>query len=116
MTLVYSFLFCGLICLIGQLILDNTKLTPGHITSIFVVFGAFLGTFNIYDKIVKVVGAGANIPIISFGNLLLNGSYQGYLKEGALGLFNGMLTPVSAGVVSAVIFAFITAIFFNAKD
>lgn len=116
MTLVYSFLFCGLVCLIGQLILDNTKLTPGHLTSIFVVFGAFLGLFNWYDKIVNIVGAGANIPISSFGNLLLNGSYNGYLQYGPMGLFSGMLATVSAGVVSAVVFAFLVTIFFKPKD
>ena len=54
--ILYSFLFCGLICVIAQLILDNTKLTPGHITSIFVVIGSFLDTFSIYDKIVEIVG------------------------------------------------------------
>ncbi len=116
MTLVYSFLFCGLLCLIGQIILDNTNLTPGHITSIFVVLGASLGTFNLYDKIVGIVGAGANIPISSFGNLLLNGAYQGYLQTGILGLFTGMLQTVSGGVVSAVVFGFIITIFFKAKD
>lgn len=58
MTLVYSFLFCGLICLIGEIIFDNSKLTFGHITSMFVVVGAILSVFGIYDKIVGVVGAG----------------------------------------------------------
>ena len=116
MTLVYSFLFCGLICLIGQIILDNTKLTPGHVTTIFVILGAFLGIFNIYDNIVSIVGAGANIPIISFGNLLLDGTYTGYLEKGTLGLFTGMLAAVSAGVVSAVVFAFVASIFAKPKD
>lgn len=116
MTLIYSFLFCGFICLIGQIILDNTKLTPGHITTIFVVVGAFLGLFNIYDKIVSLVGAGANILIVSFGNLLLNGTYTGYIEKGILGLFTGMLGAVSAGVVSAVVFAFVVSVFAKPKD
>ena len=68
MIYVYSFLFCGFVCLIGQLILDNTKLTAGHITSIFVVVGSFLDTFSIYDKIINYVGAGALVPITSFGH------------------------------------------------
>lgn len=116
MTLVYSFLFCGLVCLIGQIILDNTNFTPGHVTSMFVVLGSIFGVCNFYDKIVKVVGAGANIPIMSFGNLLLNGSYNGYLEDGILGLFSGMLKPVSAGVVSAIVFAFVITLFFKAQD
>ena len=58
MTIIYSFIFCGFICLLGQIILDNTKLTPGHITTIFVVIGAFLDSFNIYDKFVLWAGGG----------------------------------------------------------
>ena len=70
MIYVYSFIFCGLICLIGQIILDNTKLTPGHITSIFVCIGALLGFFGIYEKFKLWAGVGASVPITSFGNLL----------------------------------------------
>ena len=61
-----AFIFCGLVCLIGQILLDNTKLTPAHITSLFVVIGAFLDTFNIYDKFVLWAGGGALVPITSF--------------------------------------------------
>ena len=116
MTLVYSFLFCGLLCLIGQIILSKTKLTPGHITSLFVVIGAFLAIFGIYDKIADCVGAGANLPIMSFGNTLTNYVYEGYLKSGVLGLFNNMLAGVSTGVVAAVVFSFIIMIFTKPKD
>ena len=116
MTLVYSFLFCGLLCLIGQIILSKTKLTPGHITSLFVVIGAFLAIFDIYDKIANCVGAGANLPIMSFGNTLTNYVYEGYLKSGVLGLFNNMLAGVSTGVVAAVGFSFIIMIFTKPKD
>ena len=116
MTLIYSFLFCGLLCLIAQVIMDNTKLTPGHITSIYVVLGTILGCFNIYDNIVDFVGAGANIPIMSFGNLLINSAYQGYLSDGVIGLFGNMLTDVGVGVVSAVVFAFLLSIPFKVKD
>ena len=70
MTYVYAFLFCGLVCMISQLILDNTKLTPGHITTLFVVVGAFLDVFGIYDKIVLYAGAGALVPITSLGTCL----------------------------------------------
>ncbi len=116
MTLIYSFLFCGLLCLIAQVIMDNTKLTPGHITSIYVVLGTILGCFNIYDNISNYVGAGANIPIMSFGNLLINSAYQGYLTNGIIGLFGNMLTDVEIGVVSAVVFAFMFSMISKVKD
>ena len=116
MTIFYSFLFCGFICLLGQIILDNTKLTPGHITSLFVVIGAFLGMLGIYDKIIDVVGAGASIPIMSFGNTLFNGAYIGFKSGGFLGLFDTLLCKVSLGISSAIIFSFIFSCFTKVKD
>ncbi len=116
MTLVYSFLFCGTLCLIAQVIMDNTKLTPGHLTTMFVVVGTILGCFNLYDKISEVVGAGAFIPIMSFGNTLITTAYEGYLKEGVLGLFGNMLSGVGVGVVSAVVFAFFFSMLSKIRD
>lgn len=116
MTIFYSFLFCGFVCLLGQIILDNTKLTPGHVTSLFVVIGAFLGMFGIYDKIIECVGVGANIPITSFGNTLFNGAYIGYKANGFLGLFENMLCNVSLGVTSAIIFSFLLSCISKVKD
>ena len=75
MIYVNAFLFCGIVCVIGQLILDNTKLTPGHITSMFVVLGALLDTFSLYDKIILWAGGGAMVPIPSFGHLLIQFLY-----------------------------------------
>ena len=69
MLFINSFLFCGLVCLIAQIILDNTKLTHGHITSMFVVIGAFLDSFSLYDLIIKYVGGGSLVPIRSFNSL-----------------------------------------------
>lgn len=116
MTIIYSFLFCGLVCLIAQIIFENSNLTFGHITSLFVIIGSILSLFGIYDKIVNVVGAGANLPIISFGNLLTNGAYNGFLEKGFLGLFTGMLQNVSLGVVSAVVFSFLITFFTKPRD
>ena len=116
MTLIYSFLFCGLICLIAQIIMDNTNLTPGHLTSIFTVLGAILGAFNIYDKIIEKVGSGASLLIINFGNNLTKYTYLGYLREGVLGLFKNMLTGSSLAITSTIIIAAILTIFTNAKD
>lgn len=116
MTLVYSFLFCGLICLIGEIIFENTKLTFGHVTSLFVVVGSILSLIGVYDKIADFVGAGANLPIVSFGNTLTNGAYKGFVQDGFIGLFSGMLGEVSTGVVAAVVFSFILMLFLKPKD
>ena len=116
MIYLYSFLFCGLICLIGQIILDNTKLTPGHITSIFVVFGSFLDIFSIYDKIVRVVGGGALVPITSFGHLLSHGAMMKANNLGFIGIAMGMFDFTASGITSAIFFAFIFSLFFKPKN
>lgn len=116
MTIIYSFIFCGLLCLISQIILNNTKLTYGHITSSFVVIGAFLGIFGLYDKIAKIVGVGANLPIISFGNTITNSVYEGYITKGFLGIFTNLLSGVSLGISYTFIISFILIIIFKAKD
>ena len=116
MTIFYSFLFCGLVCLIGQIILDNTKFTPGHVTSLLVVVGAFFGMLGCYDKIADCIGAGANIPITSFGNTLFNGAYVGFKSGGFIGLFENMLGNVSLGITSAIIFSFIFTLVTKVKD
>lgn len=110
MTYIYAFLFCGLVCLIAQLILDNTKLTPGHVTSLFVVIGAFLDVFGIYDKIVLYAGAGALIPITSFGHLLIHGAMDTANSLGPLGLALGIFNLTSAGISLAVFLSFILSL------
>lgn len=95
MTFLYSFLFCGFVCLIGQIILDNTKLTPGHVTSLFVVIGAFLDSFGLYDKFIKWFGAGTLVPITSFGHSLIHGALAKAEDAGVLGLLGGMFSLTS---------------------
>ncbi len=116
MIYVYSFLFCGFVCLIGQLILDNTKLTAGHITSIFVVVGSFLDTFSIYDKIINYVGAGALVPITSFGHSLIHGALAKASDMGIMGLLMGMFDLTASGITAAIVFTFIFTLFFQAKN
>lgn len=111
-----SFLFCGFVCLIGQVILDNTKLTPGHITAMFVVVGAFLDTFGIYDKIVLWAGGGANVPITSFGHLLIHGAMASASDYGIMGLMMGIFDLTASGIVAAIIFSFILSFLFQPKD
>lgn len=115
MTYLYAFIFCGTVCLISQIILDNTKLTPGHVTSLFVVIGAFLDIFGIYDKIVLYAGAGALVPITSFGHLLVHGAMEMADSIGVLGLTMGLFNLTSAGISVAVVLAFVLAIIFKPR-
>ena len=101
--------------MISQLILDNTKLTPGHVTSLFVVLGAMLDVFGIYDKIVLYCGAGAIIPITSFGHLLIHGAMDLVDEMGVMGLALGIFDLTSAGISVAVVAAFFLALLFKPK-
>jgi len=111
-----SFLFCGFVSLIGQIILDNTKLTAGHITAIFVVVGAALDSFSLYDKIITWAGAGALVPITSFGHSLVHGALAKANELGIMGILTGMFDMTAAGITAAIIFTFVFSLFFNARD
>ncbi len=116
MIYVNAFLFAGFVCLLGQIILDNTKLTPGHVTTIFVVVGAFLDTFSIYDKFVQWAGGGALVPITSFGHLLIHGALEKAGDFGFMGLAMGMFDLTSTGIISAIVISFFLCLFFKPKD
>lgn len=116
MTYIYSFLFTGIICMIAQIILDNTKLSAGHITSLFVVIGAFLDSFSIYDKIINFVGGGALVPITSFGHLLIHGALERTNESGATGILMGMFDLTATGITSAIIFSFVFALIFKPRN
>jgi stage V sporulation protein AE len=102
--------------MIAQIILDNTKLTPGHITSIFVVVGAALDSFSIYDLIIKYVGGGALLPITSFGHLLIHGALESAGSYGIMGLVMGMFNLTASGICSAIIFSFFLSMIFKPRD
>lgn len=116
MTLIYSFLFAGFVCLVAQIIMDNTNLTPGHLTSMFTVLGAVLGCFGLYDTIIEKVGSGASLMIIVFGNNLTKYAYLGYLKQGIIGLFSNMLAGASLAITATIVISAIITIFTKAKD
>ena len=116
MYFINSFLFCGIVCLIAELILDNTKLTPGHITTMFVVVGAALDAFSIYDFFIAKVGGGALLPITSFGHSLIHGALAKANDLGGIGLVMGMFDLTAAGITSAIIFTFIFTMLFKPKD
>lgn len=111
-----AFLVCGIISMIGQIILDNTKLTPGHITSIFVCIGAILSFLGIYEIIRDYSLVGSSIPITSFGNALYQAALEGFKENGFIGMFNNILSTTSAGISGAIFFGFIFSIFFKARD
>lgn len=116
MTYLLSFGVCGLICLVGQIIYDNTKLTAGHITSLFVVLGTFLDFFGLYDKLLKISPVGASLPITSFGHSLIHAASESMYQQGLLGVAAGLFNMTSVGITSAILFAFLVAMFFKPKS
>lgn len=116
MIYINSFIICGAISMLGEIILDNTKLTPGHITSLFVVIGSLLSFLGIYDEIASFSKIGSSIPITSFGNQLYQACITGYRTTGILGMFSNMLSTTSAGITAAIIFSFLITMIFKPKD
>jgi stage V sporulation protein AE len=111
----WAFLVGGIICVIGQLLLDVAKLTPGHTLSLLVVVGAILDGFGLYEPLIDFAGAGATIPITSFGNSLVHGALQEAKLHGIVGVLTGMFEVTSSGISAAIIFGFIGALIFKPK-
>ncbi len=116
MIYIYAFLLAGGVCALGQLILDNTKLTPGHITSLFTVGGAVLSFCGIYEKLIEKCGAGATVLISNFGHSLYTSGLAGIKEEGILGLFSSLYSKAAVAIVAAVVFSFIFTLFFKPKN
>jgi stage V sporulation protein AE len=116
MIYLYAFLFAGVVCLIGQVLMDFTKLKPGDVTSLFVVIGSFLDIFGIYDLFISKCGAGAMVVITSFGHSLIHGALLKAKEAGILGLFTGMFSLTATGITATIIFAFIISIIFKPKN
>jgi stage V sporulation protein AE len=111
----WAFVVGGLICVIGQLLFDVAKLTPGHTMSLLVVVGAILDGLGLYEPLVDFAGAGATIPITSFGNSLVHGALQDAQAHGIIGVLTGMFQVTSSGISAAIIFGFIGALIFKPK-
>ncbi|MBD1372962.1 stage V sporulation protein AE [Hazenella sp. IB182357] len=110
-----AFLVGGLICVIGQLLLDLTPFTPAHVLSTLVVAGAVLDGIGWYEPLIEFAGAGATVPITSFGNALVHGALIEANKHGIIGVFTGIFQITSAGISAAIIFGFLTAVIFKPK-
>lgn len=117
MSYLLSFLVCGAICMIGQIIYDNTKFTPGHITSLFVVVGSVLDVFGLYDKLLNISRVGASLPITSFGHSLMHAANEAMRSgKGILGVASGLFDMTATGITSAILFAFLVAVIFKPKS
>lgn len=111
-----AFLIGGLLCLIGQLLIDKTKLTPARILVSYVVFGVFLSAIGIYQPLAEFAGAGATVPLTGFGNTLAKGVKEAVQQNGFIGIFTGGLKAAAGGVTAAVIAGLIASFLFKAKD
>ena len=120
MQFLWAFLVGGAICVLGQLMIDVLKLTPAHTMSTLVALGAIvdgimIGKKSLYDRLIEFAGAGATVPITSFGNALVHGALQEYKLHGWIGLITGIFEVTSAGISAAIIFSFIAAVLFRPK-
>ena len=111
-----AFLIGGILCAIGQLLIDKTKLTPARILVSYVVIGVILGALNLYQPLVDFAGAGASVPLTGFGNTLAKGVRQAIEEKGFIGIFTGGLSATAGGITVAIVAGLIVSCLFRAKD
>lgn len=111
----WAFVIGGVICVFAQIMMDVFKLTPAHTTTTLVVIGAILGGLGLYEPLIKFAGAGASVPISSFGNSLVKGALAEAKRNGLVGVLTGIFEVTSAGISAALIFAFLGALIFKPK-
>ncbi len=116
MEYIKAFLVGGAICLVGQILIDKTMLTPARILVSFVVIGVILGGLNLYPKLVEFAGAGATVPLTGFGNTLAKGVREAVDTDGFLGIFTGGLKATAGGITAAVTAGLLVSLFFRPKD
>lgn len=116
MTYVYAFVIGGLFCVIAQILIDKTKITPARILVTYVVAGVVLGAVGIYKYIVDFAGAGATVPLTGFGNALAEGVKEAVDKDGLIGALTGGLTAAAAGITASMLFAFLASLIFKSKN
>ena len=116
MEFLKAFLVGGVICAIGQILIDYTKLTPARILTSFVVSGVVLGAIGVYKPLVEFAGAGASVPLLGFGNLLADGVRKAVEKDGLFGAITGGLTASAGGITAAITLGLVVALIFKSKD
>jgi stage V sporulation protein AE len=110
-----AFLVGGLLCVIGQILLDNTNITSARILVLFVTSGVVLTAIGLYGPVVEFAGAGATIPLTGFGYALYMGTVEAVKQKGLIGLFTGGASATAGGVVTAVVFGYLYSVIFKAK-
>lgn len=116
MNYVWAFIVGGLICVIGQILVDFTKLTPARILVLFVCIGTFATFFGLYEPLVKFAGAGATVPLTGFGYTLATGVINAVDEKGLLGVFTGGLSAAAGGIAAAILFGYVFALIFSPKE
>lgn len=114
-SLLRAFLVGGVLCLIGQVLIDKTGLTPARILVLYVVSGVILSALGLYQPLADFAGAGATVPLTGFGHLLAKGVREAVAKSGLLGALSGGITAASAGITAAIFFGFLAALFFRSR-
>ena len=115
MLLIRCYIVGGLICVIGQILIDKTKLTPARILVTFVTLGTILGGLGIYKYLVNFAGCGATVPLLGFGNNLAKGTIEAVKQDGILGAFTGGLKASAGGIAAAVFFGYIASLISKPK-
>lgn len=116
MNYLWAFVVGGAICVVGQLLIDYTKLSPARILTGYVVAGVILSAVSLYDPLVKLAGAGASVPLLGFGHLLAQGVVQAVDRCGLPGAFTGGLTAAAGGIAASLIFAVAAALVGKSRD
>lgn len=116
MEYVKAFAIGGIFCLIGQLLIDKTKLTPARILVGYVVAGVILGAVGVYKPVAEFAGAGATVPLTGFGYTLSKGVKEAVLKDGLIGIFTGGLSATAGGITAAIIAGLLMSFLFKARD
>lgn len=111
-----AFLIGGLFCLVGQILIDRTKLTPARILVSYVVAGVFLSAVGLYKPLVNFAGCGATVPLTGFGNTLAQGVREAIDEKGFLGIFTGGLTATAGGIAGAIVAGLLASLLFRPKD
>lgn len=115
MDYIKAFIVGGIICALVQILMEKTKLLPGRIMVLLVCTGAVLGAVGLYKPFSEWAGAGANVPLLGFGNVLWTGIKEAVDKEGFIGIFKGGFTASSVGISSALVFSYIASLIFDSK-
>lgn len=116
MDYIKAFVIGGLFCVIAQLLIDKTKLTPARILVSYVVAGVILGALGLYQPLVDFAGAGATVPLTGFGNLLAKGVHKAVAEQGLLGVLTGGISAAAAGISAAIFFGLLIALIFKPKE